>query len=599
MPSKKKSYDPFDYDLEPLSLSTSSSPWHKHQILTSCLNGPTPVSIPAHLHELKTQLEKVHRASRGREVVPRKMVRHFMESFGELYGKLMPGVDGEPIPAAILQEKRAAVHPNDDATTRTRRIAAFRAELTHPFNQRHDIDPTLAISIPIEDGGVVAVLRDLTAESILSKIREALHEAHWWFMEPGFVSWVIAVRQLAGGDMEVFPDTKEHRDVLREYPAWEAVFLEGLKRESLRYGVSPFGLGILKIPHHNEGRKTLLIQQLFDWNEPRIHHLKRIDDILSVEARPTNYGTPIAIMNLATPELANEFINKGIQWGERKYKGRKYVREWSLFQCEECWAFGHTAVSCTQGVKCRQCALGHPERFCKSMELQCVNCGGEHTATDKDCMQKANEARNRRELPGCLKMYWPVEKREGKVVDRRDPKFVKLLSATPHQSEGNHVEGGGVSRKGNVLIRDELGKSGQHEAQIDPKSVSTHAAEQGNHDVRTCHAEGEKAEGFETNEIKNKSHKPPTRKTQKRPNPTRRNQPLYLQIDCGILLIFFKTLDWRRQRLFSNKIPAVIIRSKTDRVPCLRWCVDFNLVAWWVRDDGRRLRVVTSTSGIS
>ncbi|KAL8996133.1 MAG: hypothetical protein Q9169_004280 [Polycauliona sp. 2 TL-2023] len=495
MPSKKKKgHDPSDYQLEALGLQyiSETAPAlqrYKWQI-PACLDGPTPRAIPAHAHELKSQLDKVYRASRGREGVPRKLIKHFSESFDELYDKLLPGTagislfcvntfglfaddTGDPIAAAVVHEKREA---QDDDSKRARRIDAFRAELPRPFNQRRDVDPSLAIFMPMDDGGVVAVLRDLTADRILDKIREAMHEAHWWFMEDGFVGWVIAVTQLPGGDLEVFPDTKEHRDVLQEYPAWETIFLERLKLDSRRYGVSPVDLGILHVPtHQEEGRKALLTQQLFDWNKRRIQRLKRIEDILSVEVRPTNYGTPIAIVNLATPELANEFIKRGIKWGEERYRGRKYIQEWSLFQCEQCWSFGHTSVSCTQGVKCRQCALSHPENRCKSAELQCVNCGGYHTSTDKSCPQRENEARCRREIPACAPKYWPIDEAEVKLTNRDAGK--SSLGATSPPSRGDQAEAKMTSQKEGVNEGDQLEGPDQHTTQVHPKLSLTDSAD--------------------------------------------------------------------------------------------------------------------------
>lgn len=376
---------------------------------------------------------------------------------------------------------RAAYHES----RRARRANAFRAELPRPFNERHDVDPSLAIFVPIDDGGAVAALRDLAANRILDKVREAMHEAHWWFMEDGFVGWVIAVRQLPSGDLEVFTGTGEHRNVLQEYTVWETVFLERLKQESCRYGVSPVGLGPSQVSKHLDGdRRALYIQQLFDWNKSRIRQLKCIEDILSIEARPTNYGNPIVVVNLAKPGIANEFIKRGIQWGETQYQGRKYVREWSLYQCEECWSFGHTSVSCTQGVRCRKCTLRHSEYHCKPIDLECVNCGGPHTATTKDCPQKENEARRRRELPSCIRKYWPVENWKAKPAHRNQN--ASSPNPEPRPARENQAEKDEIHREGSIMTTDKPDDQDQHTDHISTELLSADAAETGKHDIATA-----------------------------------------------------------------------------------------------------------------
>lgn len=95
MPSKKGQdrLDRGNINFE-IHTTESRSPRRKNWQNNAHLEGPTPKAIPSHAHLLKQQLDDVYRASRGREGVPRKMVKHFSESFDELYGKLLPGTAG-------------------------------------------------------------------------------------------------------------------------------------------------------------------------------------------------------------------------------------------------------------------------------------------------------------------------------------------------------------------------------------------------------------------------------------------------------------------------------------------------------------------------
>lgn len=305
--------------------------------------------------------------------------------------------------------KKAVQHHNNK---RARRTKSFRNELPPPFNELDIVDPNLAIFVPMEDSGAVAVLRELEGSRALHKLREAIHEAHWWFGEDVTVGWVIALRQLPGGDLEVFADTAQHRNVLQKNSAWETVFLDNLVEESRRYGVSPRGLSVTSLPKFpNDEQRTLLIQQLYDWNKSRIGRLGALEEILSIEVRETNRGKPIVVVNLAQPEIANEFVAKGIQWGETTYVGRKYCEDWSLLQCEDCHSFGHTSISCTEGLRCNKCGQRHSKRDYKCTQLECINCGGPHRATSWDCPQRENEARRLRGLSNGRGRWWPSQNR--------------------------------------------------------------------------------------------------------------------------------------------------------------------------------------------
>ncbi|KAL8809456.1 MAG: hypothetical protein Q9223_007925, partial [Gallowayella weberi] len=231
----------------------------------------------------------------------------------------------------------------------TLRVKTLRAELPPPFKQLRDVDPDLGIIVRVDDRGAIAALTELSGLAILGRLREAIHEAYWWFLDVDCLGWVITARQLPTGDVEVFADDREHHNTLKTHSALETVFLERLTRETYTYGVSVVGLGVRDLPKlGGEDVQGALVQQVFDWNVPRIASLSHHKCISSVEIRPTNRGNPICIVNLTLPGIANDFIRKGIQWNSTWYPCNKYIREWSLFQCSNCFAFGHTSITCTQ-----------------------------------------------------------------------------------------------------------------------------------------------------------------------------------------------------------------------------------------------------------
>lgn len=81
-----------------------------------------------------------------------------------------------------------------------------------------------------------------------------------------------------------------------------------------------------------------------------------------------------------------------------------------VLQCSRCWAIGHHVSRCKHAARCRLCAGEHSEKDHveteahqmavegieedenssqkKKQEKRCVNCGGDHTATERSCPER-------------------------------------------------------------------------------------------------------------------------------------------------------------------------------------------------------------------
>ncbi|XP_021711091.1 uncharacterized protein LOC110679717 [Aedes aegypti] len=58
-------------------------------------------------------------------------------------------------------------------------------------------------------------------------------------------------------------------------------------------------------------------------------------------------------------------------------------------QCKNCWAFGHRKEKCWRTTKCRECGENHAGGSCK--RKSCINCGGSHDPTDRQCPEKKKQ----------------------------------------------------------------------------------------------------------------------------------------------------------------------------------------------------------------
>lgn len=85
------------------------------------------------------------------------------------------------------------------------------------------------------------------------------------------------------------------------------------------------------------------------------------------------------ILNIATSEIANELVQKGlVEAGEIK-KVEKYEQSASVLQCFRCQGYGHMARGCTKSVKCAEYGQVHDTREHQTKgqgaNKACVACG--------------------------------------------------------------------------------------------------------------------------------------------------------------------------------------------------------------------------------
>ena len=70
------------------------------------------------------------------------------------------------------------------------------------------------------------------------------------------------------------------------------------------------------------------------------------------------------------------------------YSSHYQVRPFIPFptQCWRCQRFGHTIDSCkSTNMRCRKCSGNHNKKDCISEQMKCANCNGQHNSNSKDC----------------------------------------------------------------------------------------------------------------------------------------------------------------------------------------------------------------------
>ena len=130
-----------------------------------------------------------------------------------------------------------------------------------------------------------------------------------------------------------------------------------------------------------------------EYNETEIEHATGCKEAIRISKKQEN--------ELVTTETCILIYENAVQLpftvsiGFIKYRLRAY--EPAPMRCKNCLAFGHTSKHCSHDSRCMHCGKsGHLYEACsnKTKEtIRCANCGGQHSAMDKNC-PKFTQARD-------------------------------------------------------------------------------------------------------------------------------------------------------------------------------------------------------------
>lgn len=133
-----------------------------------------------------------------------------------------------------------------------------------------------------------------------------------------------------------------------------------------------------------------------------LHHSIDVDDlkaelaekdhtvvnVLNVRHKRTKEPLPMFYLNLAPKSNNKEIYNiRTLMNCVVKFEPPYAKKE--IRQCTRCQGYNHTKTFCTRAPQCVKCMGSHLTEKCtrkeRSTEVQCVNCGGAHTANYRGC----------------------------------------------------------------------------------------------------------------------------------------------------------------------------------------------------------------------
>ena len=101
----------------------------------------------------------------------------------------------------------------------------------------------------------------------------------------------------------------------------------------------------------------------------------------------------------ATEEDMNNLISNGLFLDYIKYRVEKYHQPIKPTQCFNCQKFGHFASACEKKTSiCVKCGGKHKLMDCKSSEIKCANCNGNHTSSYGGCKEFQKHQKEKSEI---------------------------------------------------------------------------------------------------------------------------------------------------------------------------------------------------------
>lgn len=262
--------------------------------------------------------------------------------------------------------------------------------------------------VRVEDAMEREETKAMLAEHILQKFQSSKHAE---------TSQLVAARRLQNGDILLQAATVESRERLERNTGWEKQLFKSAKILKQTFPVLIHGVRLDAVP---EGQEQQAVERITRQNE-KYHPLLGISRVSWPKwaKTPKENGSPkqysSLLVELLTPEAANEVVEKGLVEGYQLKTCTRYNRAIALLQCFKCCQYGHISSRCTNPVKCGTCAGNHDTRDHQGPEKMapsCAACGKKrHTAWHPDCKVRQKEKEKSSAKLASMASKYPVRAR--------------------------------------------------------------------------------------------------------------------------------------------------------------------------------------------
>ena len=99
-------------------------------------------------------------------------------------------------------------------------------------------------------------------------------------------------------------------------------------------------------------------------------------------------GNPlqVVLVSFSSIDDVQNIISDGVFINNLFLQPEKFIPKIKPTRCFKCNKFGHVANLCKNNTHCCKCGSDqHSQKDCSSQSMKCVNCDGNHAASDTKC----------------------------------------------------------------------------------------------------------------------------------------------------------------------------------------------------------------------
>jgi len=242
----------------------------------------------------------------------------------------------------------------------------------------------VTISIRSVDEPTKTRLNEMTDQEITEEIRTFLKNNQ---KDPNII---YAARKTNKQSLKIRSRTYEDTETIKNMD-WTK-YAPGTTPVKPQYGIVIHGASKLDVPID----ATTLVTEEHVNREIETSNLKRfmIKTITPLRKHTKNPNAPThsIVLQLSSSEEADECIMNGIFIGRRMHHVEKYMPQYQVKQCFNCYSYGHRANECSKKRVCGKCSGDdHETKACESPTARCVHCESQHAAWHSECPTRKHE----------------------------------------------------------------------------------------------------------------------------------------------------------------------------------------------------------------
>jgi len=202
------------------------------------------------------------------------------------------------------------------------------------------------------------------------------------------------INRLANG-IRIRCATEEQAEQLRAID-WDEAF-KGIKIHEPNYGIVINGVpkDELDLDDPNTTKLLEAANNLPSGTISKVTFLRRKDKDKELSTKTKHCSIVIYFKNYYT---ANKCITNGCYINYVHYQPKRFVPQFQIIQCFNCYEYGHRAANCKRKPRCGKCAGKHNTKECNSTTVQCALCKNPHEAWRHECSARVAEKHRLEEL---------------------------------------------------------------------------------------------------------------------------------------------------------------------------------------------------------